>query len=85
MACCMGHELTVAEGFGLAKSWRHAAVTALIGFQLATTRSTAGMRAVGTRALETTARGKRTTRPTPWAVSGALLTMPRHAQPQESE
>src|ERR1035438_10774681 len=84
MACCMGQECTVAEGFGLANSWRHAAVTALIGFQSATARSTVGMRAVGTNALETTARGKRTTSPTPCADSGPLLRMPRHAQPHES-
>ena len=54
----------VAEGLGLPRRWRAAAVTALTGFQSAMTLSTAGMRWVGTSPLETMARGNRMTRPT---------------------
>ena len=56
MGCCMGHACTNAEGLGLPKSSRAAAVTALTGFQLATARRAAGMWAVGTSALETIAK-----------------------------
>src|SRR6185437_8277372 len=47
------------------------------------TRRTAGMRWVGTRPLDTMARGNRMTRPTPWADSGPLLTLPRQPQAQD--
>src|SRR5580692_5284952 len=81
--CCMGQAWMVAEGLGLPHSCRAAEVTALTGFQSAMTRNTVGMRWVGTSALETIARGKRMTRPIPWADSGPLLTMPRQPQPQD--
>src|SRR6185437_7559549 len=81
--CCMGQAWMVAEGLGLPHSWRAAVVTALTGFQSAMNLSTAGMRWVGTSALETMARGNRMTRPTPCADSGPLLTMPRQPQPHD--
>ena len=83
MGCCIGQAWMEADGFGFCHSWRAAEATALTGFQSAIVRSTGGIRWVGTRALDTMARGKRMTRPTPWADSGPLLTMPRQAQPQD--
>src|ERR1700735_1203573 len=80
---CMGQAWMPAGGLGFLNMSRAAAVTALTGFQLAMNLSTVGMRSVGTRALETMARGKRMTRPTPWADSGPLLTIPRQPQPQD--
>ncbi len=73
-----------ADGFGFCQRVRAAEATALTGFQSAMVRSTGGIRWVGTSALETMARGKRITSPTPWADSGPLEMMPRQAQPQDS-
>src|SRR5262245_47811222 len=83
IGCCIGQAPLVADGLGLWKSRRAAAVTALTGFQSATVRTKAGMFPVGTTALEMKASGKRITSPTPCADSGPLLTMPRQAQPHE--
>ncbi len=74
----------MAEGFGFPKRLRAAAVTALTGFQSAMTRTTVGMRSVGTSALETNASGKRTIRPSPCADSGPLLRIPMQPQYHES-
>src|SRR5262245_62775779 len=83
IGCCIGQTPTAAEGFGLWKSSRAAAVTALTGFQSAIVRRTDGIRSVGTIALETIARGKTITRPIPCADSGPLLTIPMQAHIQE--
>ena len=69
--CCIGQSWMAADGFGLPKRSRAAAVTALTGFQSAMTRTTVGMRSVGTSALETNASGKRTIRPEPLAPTRA--------------
>src|SRR5271155_3149097 len=81
--CCIGHTWIAAEGLGLPKSCRQDEAMALTGFQSASVRIQAGMPAVGTRALDTMARGKRMTSPIPWADSGLLLMMPRQAHPHD--
>ena len=80
----MGQTWMAADGLGLPKSSRQADAMALTGFQLARVRIQAGMPAVGTRALDTMARGNRITRPIPCADSGLLEVMPRHAHPHDN-
>jgi len=80
--CCIGHArtaLTVRVAEELSGRGRDGAD----GIPGGDERSAAGMCAVGTRAFETMANGKRRTSPTPWADSGPLEMIPRQAQPHE--
>ena len=60
--CCIGQAWIVAEGFGLPKRWRAAAVTALTGFQSAMAAAS-GHSWVGTMAFETMASRKQNDQP----------------------
>ena len=81
--CCIGQAWIEADGLGLPKRCRTAAVTALTGFHVAMACSHPGMLFVGTRAFDTMARGNRMISPIPWADSGPLETIPRQAQPHD--
>ena len=58
-------------------------MTALIGFQVVTSRSQGVMRPVGTRELDTKVMGNTRSRPRAWAVSAPLLARPRQALPHD--
>src|SRR5215469_16507492 len=81
--CCMDQAELIADGFGLPHSSRHAAVTALTGFQSAMVRSQSGMPRVGTSALETNEMGNRTRKPKDWAVSTPFAQSPTQAASQD--
>ena len=70
VGCCIGQVSIVPDGFGLPKSTRTDAVTALTGFQLASVSSHFGMPCVGTNAFDTKESGNSTMKATPCAASG---------------
>src|SRR5580704_19258313 len=80
--CCIGQAWTVAAGFGPPNRVRHAVAIALIGFQLAKSRSTVGMPWVGTNAFEQNVRGRKNMNPTACAASALRITMPAQAPTQ---
>src|ERR1700722_8418315 len=68
--CCIGHADTADDGTLPPNRFRHMAATALSGFQLAKSRSQAGIPWVGTNALDTNDSGRNRTNPMAWALSG---------------
>ena len=63
-------------------SSRHAAATALIGFQLAIVCSNVGSPCVGTKAFDMNVIGRNTMNAVACAASTFFITMPRHAPAQ---
>src|SRR5437899_4562476 len=82
IGCCIGHTSIRADGLGLPKRSRHAAATALIGFQLAIGCIQPGSPCVGTNAFDTNVSGRNTMNAVACAVSTLDITMPRHAPHQ---